>query len=201
MPPCKGGTGELGAGGGHKASGRCKGSSTARKRSTNSASCNSATQPALTSHQGKLHLSNCNITGKTELGKKGRNINLPLLLFSESSNGKSRLKGLQAQSCYFCLESSHKKRNKHPGHGRALPRLTPGPCPYPCPQPRPVQSIKPPGGTARFGDTAMSPGTGTFPLSAGAGWSSTSPPLIVQKDISASDPNPFWSLMAESAQF
>lgn len=124
-----GGTGGLGAGGGHKASGRCKGSSTERKRSRNSAGCNSATRPALTSHQGKLHLSNCNITGKIELGKKGRNINLPLLLFSESSDGKSRLKGLEAQSCYFCLETSHKKGTNTLTMGELCPGSPRGPVP------------------------------------------------------------------------
>ena len=81
-----------------------------RKHSANSAGCNFATQFTLTSHQGKLHLSNCNITEKIELREKRRNINLPLLLFSESNNRKSQLKGLEAPSCYSSLETSHIRR-------------------------------------------------------------------------------------------
>ena len=81
-----------------------------RKHSANSAGCNFATQFTLTSHQGKLHLSNCDITEKIELREKRRNINLPLLLFSESNNRKSQLKGLEAPSRYSSLETSRIRR-------------------------------------------------------------------------------------------
>lgn len=87
-----------------------------RKHSANLAGCNFATQFTLTSHQGKLHLSDCNITEKIELRKKRRNINLPLLFFSESNNRKSQLKGLEALSCYSSLETSHIR------HGNTLNR-------------------------------------------------------------------------------
>lgn len=99
-----------------------------RKHSANSAGCNFAMWFTLTSHQGKLHFSNRNIAEKSELRekKKRRNINLPLLLFSESNSRKSQLQGLEAPSCYSSLETSRIRYRNSLNGGGGLLRAHPG---------------------------------------------------------------------------
>lgn len=144
--------------------------------------CNFAMQFTLTSHQGRLHLSNCNITEKTELKKRRWNINLPPLLLSESNARKSQLEGLEDPSCYSSLETNHLRHRNIPNHGPGLlhvharvmglfPRAGPcgGPphCPsFSCPQHlfcsavgcpgqrAPSGAADLPGATARAGDSA-----------------------------------------------